>query len=106
MLRTHGAAQIRPGLEVYGASGEKIGTVADASERFFVIENDFPLANDLYVPMSAIAAVADDRVELNRSKDELERGSFIFPIGDGPSLAESDPKVDSEAASRSAAGRP
>lgn len=105
-MRTHGAAHIRPGLEVYGASGEKIGTVADASERYFVIEKGFPLATDLFVPMSVVAAVADDRVDLNRTRDQLEQGNFIFPIGDGRSPADSDPKIESEAASRSAAGRP
>ena len=104
-MRPPGVAHIRPGLEVYGAGGEKIGTVADASERYFVVERHVTPAVDLFVPMSAITDISEDRVELNRTTDELENGNFTFPIGNGRSRAESDPSAVWEPASRSAIRR-
>jgi len=58
-------------MDAYGADGEKIGAVADASKSYFVIEEGFQFRieegfqfrTDLFVPTSAVAAVLDDRVE-------------------------------------------
>jgi len=86
-MRTHDTTQVRTGIDVYGSDGEKIGTVADASNNYFVIERGYPFTTDLFVPTSAVAAVLDDRLELNLTKEQIERGNFTFPIGDGDSDA-------------------
>ena len=82
-MRTHDTTQVRTGIDVYGADGEKIGTVADASNNYFVIERGYLFTTDLFVPTSAVAAVLDDRVELNLTKEQIERGNYTSPIGDG-----------------------
>jgi len=86
-MRTHDTTQVRTGIDVYGADGEKIGTVADASNNYFVIEKGYLFTTDLFVPTSAVAAVLDDRVELNLTKEQIERGNYTSPIGDGDSDA-------------------
>jgi len=86
-MRTHDTTQVRTGIDVYGSDGEKIGTVADASNNYFVIERGYLFTTDLFVPTSAVAAVLDDRLELNLTKEQIERGNFTFPIGDGDSDA-------------------
>jgi len=91
-------------MDAYGADGEKIGAVADASKSYFVIEEGFQFRieegfqfrTDLFVPTSAVAAVLDDRVELNLTKEQIERGNYTSPIGNGAS--------DSYPETRSASG--
>ena len=95
-MRTHDTTQVRTDIDVYGADGEKIGTVADASNNYFVIEKGYLFTTDLFVPTSAVAAVLDDRVELNLTKEQIERGNYTSPIGDGAS--------DSYPQTRSASG--
>ncbi len=84
-MRSHDATLIRAGMDAYGADGEKIGAVADASKSYFVIAEGFLFTTDLFVPTSAVAAVLDDRVELNLTKEQIERGNYTSPIGDGAS---------------------
>lgn len=86
-MRTHDATQVPTGFDVYGADGEKIGTVADTSTNYFVIERGSPFTTDLFVPTSAVAAVLDDSVELTLTKEQIEQGNFTSPIGDGASDA-------------------
>ena len=103
-MRTHDATLVRAGMDAYGADGEKIGAVADASKSYFVIEEGFQFRieegfqfrTDLFVPTSAVAAVLDDRVELNLTKEQIERGNYTSPIADGAS--------DSYPETRSASG--
>ncbi|MBA3586688.1 MAG: DUF2171 domain-containing protein [Chloroflexi bacterium] len=83
-MRSHDATLVRAGMDAYGADGEKIGAVADASKSYFVIEG-FQFTADLFVPTSAVAAVLDDRVELNLTKEQIEGGNYTSPIGDGAS---------------------
>ena len=95
-MRTHDATLVRAGMDAYGADGEKIGAVADASKSYIVIAEGFQFTTDLFVPTSAVAAVLDDRVELNLTKEQIERGNYTSPIGDGAS--------DSYPQTRSASG--
>lgn len=39
------------------------------------------------MPTSAVAAVLDNRVELSLTKEQIERGNYTSPIGDGDSDA-------------------
>ena len=88
-MATHGATPVRTGSDVYGANGETIGTVADVSRNYFVIERGFGFKADLFVPISAVARVADERIELNLTTKQLEEGNFVWPIG-GDSVSDRD----------------
>ena len=84
-MRTIRSTRIRTGYEVYGADGTKIGIVADASNNYFVIEKGISFTTDLFVPISSVASVADDRIDLDLTKDQLRNGNFTSPIGAGGS---------------------
>ena len=97
---------LRSGWNVYGADGAKIGTIADTSNNFFVIEKGLTHTSDLFVPRSAVVAVSDERVELKYTKDELEAGKFTSPISDARSNGDADTAADSWHGSRPTTGSP
>lgn len=66
------ATQIQTGTDVYGSDGEKIGSVAGVADQYFVIEKGFIFTTDVYVPMSAVSGVDEDRVTLTMTKDQVE----------------------------------
>ena len=101
-MRTHDATLVRAGMDAYGADGEKIGAVADASKSYIVIQQSFQFTTDLFLPTSAVAAVMDDRVELNLTTEQIERGNYTSPIGDGASDADPVTMSASGTASRGA----
>ena len=105
-MLSHDSISLRPGWNVYGADGAKIGTIADTSNNFFVIEKGLLHSSDLFVPRSAVVAVSDERVELKYTKDELEAGKFTSPIGDARSNGDSDTAADSWHGSRPTTGSP
>lgn len=94
-MLSHDSISLRSGWDVYGADGRKIGTIADTSNNFFVIEKGVRNKNDLFVPRSAVVGVSDARVELKFTMDELEAGNFTSPIGDARSHGDSDPATAS-----------
>jgi len=57
------------GAEVFGADGEKVGTVAAAYPGYIVVEKGFFFPTDYYIPMSAVASHDNDQVYLNLAKD-------------------------------------
>ena len=57
------------GAEVFGADGEKLGTVAAVYPGYIVVEKGFFFPTDYYIPMSAIARAGNDQVYLNLAKD-------------------------------------
>jgi uncharacterized protein (TIGR02271 family) len=61
---------IREGMDVYGADGDKVGKIIGFSDRYFVIEKGFFFPTDYYIPMSAISSIDDDKVYLAFTKDE------------------------------------
>ena len=69
------------GWDVYGADGAKIGTIADTSNNYFVIEKAFLRAADLVVPRSAVVAITGERVQLKVTEAELDAGTFTSPVG-------------------------
>jgi len=71
MQNTH-ANQIQTGTAVYGSDGEKIGSIADVAQNHFVIEKGFFFTTDVYVPMSTVASVDEDRVTLTMTKKQVE----------------------------------
>src|SRR5918994_4188688 len=57
------------GAEVFGADGDKVGTVAAVYPGYIVVEKGFFFPTDYYIPMSAVASYANDQVYLNLAKD-------------------------------------
>jgi uncharacterized protein (TIGR02271 family) len=69
------------GADVYGADGDKVGTVSAVYPGYIVVEKGFFFPTDYYVPMSAIASYDNDQVYLNVSKDAaLGRGWDVRPV--------------------------
>jgi uncharacterized protein (TIGR02271 family) len=69
------------GAEVYGADGDKVGTVSAVYPGYIVVEKGFFFPTDYYIPMSAITSYDTDRVYLNVSKDAaLGRGWDVRPV--------------------------
>ena len=89
-MLSHDSTPLHSGWDVYGADGAKIGTIADTSNNYFVIEKSILRATDLFVPRSAVIAVSNERVRLKFTKAELEAGNFTSPIGDERSNGGSD----------------
>ncbi len=61
---------INPGATVYGADGEKVGTVQSVGGSYILVEKGFFFPKDYYVPISAIRENAGDAVYLSVTKDE------------------------------------
>jgi uncharacterized protein (TIGR02271 family) len=77
-MTTH-ATQIRTGWDVYGSDDEKIGDVSGVANDHFIIEKGFIFTEDVYVPMSAIASIGDERVYLTYTKDQVENQKWSSP---------------------------
>ena len=63
------SSEVITGAEVYGADGEKVGTVAAVYPGYIVVEKGFFFPTDYYIPMSAVASTDNDQVYLNLAKD-------------------------------------
>jgi uncharacterized protein (TIGR02271 family) len=57
------------GAEVFGADGDKVGTVATVHPGYIIVEKGFFFPTDYYIPMSAVASYDNDQVYLNVAKD-------------------------------------
>jgi hypothetical protein len=75
------SSDIRPGADVFGADGEKVGTVAAVYPGYIVVEKGFFFPTDYYVPMSAVAWSDSNQVYLNVAKDAaLQSGWDALPV--------------------------
>src|SRR5687768_3870143 len=63
------SSNIITGADVFGADGDKVGTVAAVYPGYLVVEKGFFFPTDYYVPMSAVASADDNQVYLNVAKD-------------------------------------
>jgi uncharacterized protein (TIGR02271 family) len=63
------STNIMTGAEVFGADGDKVGTVAAVYPGYIVVEKGFFFPTDYYIPMSAVASANADQVTLNLAKD-------------------------------------
>jgi uncharacterized protein (TIGR02271 family) len=59
-----------PGATVYGADGEKVGTVAGAGGSYIVVEKGFFFPKDYYIPVSSITDSNENAVHLSVTKDD------------------------------------
>jgi uncharacterized protein (TIGR02271 family) len=73
--------QDQRGVGVFGADGDKVGTVSAVHPGYIVVEKGLFYPTDFYIPMSAVASYDTDRVYLNVSKDAaLGRGWDVRPV--------------------------
>ncbi len=63
------STDITAGAEVFGADGDKVGTVAAIYPGYLVVEKGFFFPTDYYIPMSAVASYDNDQIYLNLAKD-------------------------------------
>ena len=69
------------GADVFGADGEKVGTIAAVYPGYIVVEKGFFFPTDYYIPRGAIASYDNDQVYLTVSKDAaLGRGWDTQPV--------------------------
>src|SRR3990170_1301338 len=74
-----GTFNITSGMDVVGADGGKVGSVANVEGEYVVVSKGFFFPSDYYIPTSAISAV-DDKVYLNVTKDDaLNQGWDTVP---------------------------
>ena len=93
---------LRPGAEVYGVDGEKVGKIAEIHPDHLVVEKGFFFREDHHIPTSAIANVDEDgAVYLNVSRDEAVNLAWAEPAaapeeGSSPGLSDEsyDPTFD------------
>ena len=71
MIPTAGPWQIRGGMTVYGADGDKVGTVTAVGPAYLTVEQGFFVTTDYYAPTSAISSVVDRTVHLSVATDEV-----------------------------------
>jgi uncharacterized protein (TIGR02271 family) len=72
--------QLTPGATVYGAEGDKVGTLQTYGANYIVVEKGFFFPTDYYIPVSAINTFNEEEVFLSVTKDEaLDRGWDIEP---------------------------
>jgi len=93
MQNTH-ANQIQTGTDVYGSDDEKIGSIAAVTQNHFVIEKGFLFTTDIYVPMSAVASVDEDRVTLTMAKDQVENEDWSTEPSDDVDAADAGAHAD------------
>jgi uncharacterized protein (TIGR02271 family) len=61
------------GADVYGSDNEKIGTVADVGQNYFLVQKGWLFIKDLYLPMSSIASADGNNIFLSLTKHEAEQ---------------------------------
>jgi len=61
------------GADVYGSDNEKIGTIADVGQQYFLVQKGWLFIKDLYLPTSTIARTDGDNVYLSLTKHEAEQ---------------------------------
>jgi len=63
---------LRTGMDVYGADGDKIGSIIEVYDNYIMVEKGFFFPKDYYLPIDAIEGVdSDDRVYLTMVKDQV-----------------------------------
>jgi uncharacterized protein (TIGR02271 family) len=68
-----GTWEIDNGWDVVTSDGEKIGDVEEVHPHYLVVGKGLIFHSERYVPVSTITSVADDKVYIGVTKDEVER---------------------------------
>lgn len=72
---------IESGWEVVGNDGRRVGTVREVSQNYVAVSTTV-LTNDLYVPASAIANVADGVIHLSAPQRDVAEMGWAQPPRD------------------------
>ncbi len=68
------------GAEVFGADDEKIGTVADVGQNYFLVQKGWLFIKDVYLPTSVITQADANTVYVSLTKQEAEQmGRDVLP---------------------------
>lgn len=79
IMTTRYASEIGIGADVYGADGDKIGSVEDVASNYFTVEKGFLFTTDVYVPLSAVTNITDEGIYLNVRKDDIDQQGWTRP---------------------------
>lgn len=72
--------EIDTGWNVFGADGEKLGSVQDVQSRYIVVAKGFFFPEERYVPVEAITRVENEQVYLNVTRADIDaRGWNVAP---------------------------
>lgn len=63
---------IRPGWEIFGSDGEKIGDVDSVEADYLVVSEGLIFTSQRYIPASAVLRVDQNAVLLSVTKDEID----------------------------------
>src|SRR5690242_3392701 len=83
--------QLGEGMNVYGADGDKVGSIVAVDPRYLVVEKGFFFPTDYYIPISAIARIDPDRDEVWLTVDKdaaLNQGWDVAPTADAVATGE------------------
>lgn len=72
--------RIDPGMDVYGADGEKVGVVKEVQRHHVVVEKGFLFHTDYEIPLAMVTGV-DGGVHLEMTGADLKHGGW----DEGPS---------------------
>jgi uncharacterized protein (TIGR02271 family) len=85
--------ELMPGATVYGADGDKVGTIAGVGGSYIVVEKGFFFPKDYYIPVSAVTDSNENAVYLSVTKDvALEQGWDQMPAEHGLNGLQDDPR--------------
>jgi len=80
MVDTNNTLNITGGQDVFGADGDKVGSVSGVQGDYMVVSKGFFFPTDYYIPLNAINTVNDDGVYLTVTKDAaLNQGWDTIP---------------------------
>jgi uncharacterized protein (TIGR02271 family) len=80
MIDDHTTLNITGGMDVFGADGEKVGSVSGVEGDYVVVSKGFFFPTDYYIPTSAITTADAESVYLNVTKDDaLNQGWDVVP---------------------------
>lgn len=68
-----GTWEIDNGWDVITSDGEKLGDVEEVHPHYLVVGKGLIFHSERYVPVSTITSVADNKVHISVSKDEVDR---------------------------------
>ncbi len=84
MVNSYEPLNISRGMDVYGADGEKVGSVEDMRGDYVVVSKGFFFPTDYFIPVSAINTESEGNLYLTVSKHEaLNQGWDTEPAATG-----------------------
>jgi hypothetical protein len=63
---------IRPGTDVFGTDGKRLGTVQEVYDDSFLVQKGIFFVHDYFIPFSIVTQVAADRIHLGMTADEAK----------------------------------